>query len=161
MEQHDEKKRALDARELAKFVKSYSDSRQWTMEPVFPTEEEMAMILQAAGDHKPSSMHTSEILFALSLWHSYIPNRFKIEQIFDKYDTDRSKKLEFDQLVRYLTDLNREHPPKVVSAILPIPRIATERRRGAQESEVRALMHEVNAEDGVSMVQLTLATSLW
>ena len=83
------------------------------MEPVFPTDEEMTMILQAAGSHKPNRMYTSEILFALCLWHSYIPNRIKIEKIFEKYDTDRSKKLEFDQLALYLTDLNRGHAPKV------------------------------------------------
>lgn len=114
---HENERRDLDFQELAKFVQSYSDSRKWTIDPVFPTDEEMAMILQAACSHKQRCMHTSEILFALALWHSYIPNRLKIEHIFEEYDTDRSKKLEVDQLSRYLTDLGKGRAPKVVCRV--------------------------------------------
>ena len=114
VKQYDEDKSGnLNAQELSKLVKAYSDARQWTCEPVFPTEEEMNLILQAAGKHKANQVDASEIQFALDLWHSYISNRQKIEQVFDKYDTNHSKKLEFDQVVRYLTDLNEGHAPKV------------------------------------------------
>ena len=115
IKQFDEDKSGnLNAQELARFIKAYSDARQWTAEPVFPTEEEMNLILQAAGKQKANCVDESEIQFALDLWHSYITNRQKIEQVFSKYDTNGSKKLEFDQLVRYLTDLNEGHAPKAL-----------------------------------------------
>ncbi len=104
----------LDAQELAKCIKTYSDARQWTVEPVFPTEEEVNLILQAAGKHKKNAVDSSELQLALDLWHSYVTNKSKIEAIFDKYDTNHSEKLEFDQLARYLTDLNEGHAPKVI-----------------------------------------------
>ncbi len=40
-------------------------------------------------------------------------NRDKIEAMFDKFDTDQSQKLEFDELKGYLTELNGGHAPKV------------------------------------------------
>jgi Ca2+-binding EF-hand superfamily protein len=103
----------LNAQELGKCIKAYSDARQWTREPVFPTEEEANLILHAAGKHKTNAIDASEIEFALDLWHSYVTNKSKIEEIFVKYDTNHSEKLEFDQLARYLTDLNEGHSPKV------------------------------------------------
>ncbi len=72
----------------------------------------MNLILHAAGKHKKNAIDASELEFALDLWHSYVTNKSKIEEIFDKYDTNHSNKLEFDQLTRYLTDLNEGHAPK-------------------------------------------------
>ncbi len=106
----------LNSQELGKCIKTYSDARQWTLEPVSPTEEEANLILQAAGKHKANAVDASEIEFALDLWHSYVTNKSRIEEIFDKYDTNHSKKLESDQLARYLTDLNEGHAPKVTAS---------------------------------------------
>ena len=80
-----------------------------------PTDEEISLLLKAAGHHKQNSVDASEIEYALNLWHSYVTNRAKIQSIFEKYDTDRSEKLEFDQLVLYLTDLNEGNRPKVTT----------------------------------------------
>jgi Ca2+-binding EF-hand superfamily protein len=85
---------------------------------VTPTEEEISLLLMGAGHHKQNSVDASEIEYALDLWHSYVTNRPKIEKIFEKYDTDRNQKLEFDQLVRYLTDLNEGHKPEVLSSAI-------------------------------------------
>ena len=109
----------LNAEELTKCIKVYSDARHWTTDPVTPTEEEIALLLQGAGHHKKNSVDASEIENALDLWHSYVTNRAKIQTIFEKYDTDNNQKLEFDQLVRYLTDLNEGHKPKVAALSLP------------------------------------------
>ena len=115
IKQYDEDKSGnLNAAELAKCIKTYSDNRQWTAAPENPTEEEINLILQAAGKRKKNSVDASELQFALDLWHSYITNRSKIEQVFEKYDTNHSQKLEFDQLLKYLTDLNEGHAPKAI-----------------------------------------------
>jgi Ca2+-binding EF-hand superfamily protein len=103
----------LNTHELGKCIKAYSDARQWTLQPVSPTEEEVNLILHAAGKQKKNAVDASELEFALDLWHSYVTNKSKIEDIFEKYDTNHSDKLEFDQLSRYLTDLNEGHAPKV------------------------------------------------
>jgi Ca2+-binding EF-hand superfamily protein len=109
----DDKSGNLNAQELSKCIQVYSDSRRWTTDPVKPTDEEISLLLKAAGHHKQNSVDASEIEYALNLWHSYVTNRGKIQSIFEKYDTDHSEKLEFDKLVLYLTDLNEGHRPKV------------------------------------------------
>ena len=111
-----DKSGGLDVQELTACIKAYSDERQWTMKPVFPTEEEITLIIDAAGKHKKNVVDASEIEFAIRLWHSYVENRSTIHQVFEKYDTNHSHKLEFDQLERYLTDLNNGTPPKVRAA---------------------------------------------
>jgi hypothetical protein len=108
-----DKSGSLNAQELTKCIQVYSDSRHWTADPVIPTEEEVSLLLKGAGHHKQNSVDASEIEYALDLWHSYVSNREKIQAVFEKYDTDHSQKLEFDQLVLYLTDLNEGHKPKV------------------------------------------------
>jgi Ca2+-binding EF-hand superfamily protein len=111
----------LNAHELGKCITAYNDARHpvysneghWTGGPVTPTEEEVNLILQAAGKHTKNAVDFSEIEFALDLWHSYLINKPEIEAIFAKYDTDHNEQLEFDQLARFLTDLNEGHAPKV------------------------------------------------
>mmetsp|Transcript_67490 Transcript_67490/g.180325 ORF Transcript_67490/g.180325 Transcript_67490/m.180325 type:complete len:162 (+) Transcript_67490:193-678(+) len=127
----------LNAEELARLVKSYSDTRQWTIEPANPTTEEMSWIERAAG----KSIDENRLELALELWRSYITNRAGIERVFAKYDTDRSNLLEFHELKSYLADLSLGHPPA--------------------EWKVRAVMKEVNGADGVSRVQLMNAVSAW
>ncbi len=78
-------------------------------------------MLKAAGHHKQNSVDASEIEHALDLWHSYVTNREKIQRVFEKYDIDKNQKLEFDQLVNYLTDLNEGHKPKVETPEKPLP----------------------------------------
>ncbi len=113
----DDKSGDLDAQELTNCIKVYSDARHWTTSPVTPTDEEIALLLKAAGRRNRDKVDSSEIKYALDLWHSYVTNRARIYKVFEKYDTDRNQKLEFDQLVNYLTDLNEGHRPKVASDV--------------------------------------------
>ncbi len=101
----------LNAEELSNLIAHYAAG---SGAPVAPTDEEASWILQAAGKHKKKFIDHSEISFALDIWHSYVKNRAKIEEIFDKYDTDHSQMLELEQLKLYLTDLNEGHAPKVI-----------------------------------------------
>lgn len=78
-----------------------------------PTEEEISLLLLAASHRKQDSVDASEIEYVLDLWHSYVTNRANIQTVFEKYDTDRNQKLEFDQLVCYLKDLNGGNTPEV------------------------------------------------
>ena len=51
VDEHDEDKSGdLNAQELLKCIKAYSISRQWTSEAIFPSEIELQMILDAAGE---------------------------------------------------------------------------------------------------------------
>jgi Ca2+-binding EF-hand superfamily protein len=102
----------LDAQELTNLI-THHGTENGRIPPVPPSEAEVSWILQAAGKHKKNSIDVSEIEFALQLWQSYVKNRAKIEGLFDKYDTDHSQRLEFDQLKLYLTDLNEGFAPKV------------------------------------------------
>ena len=45
----DDKSGTLNAQELTKCIQVYSDSRHWTTDPVTPTEEEISLLLKAAG----------------------------------------------------------------------------------------------------------------
>jgi Ca2+-binding EF-hand superfamily protein len=117
IKKYDENKSGdLDAQELRKCIQVYSESRNWTTEPVTPTDEEVALLLKAASKYKQGSVDASEMEDVLALWHSYVTNRAMIQTVFDKYDTDRNQKLEFDQLVRYLTDLNEGRAPEVATS---------------------------------------------
>jgi Ca2+-binding EF-hand superfamily protein len=80
---------------------------------VTPTSEEIALLLKAAAKVRQNSVDVSEINFVLDLWHSYVMNRTEIEAVFEKFDTNHSQKLEFDQLKGYLTELNEGQAPKV------------------------------------------------
>ncbi len=80
---------------------------------VTPTKEEISWLMKAGAKHKQNRIDASEIGFILDLWHSYVMNRAKIEAVFDKFDTDHSLKLESEELMGYLTELNEGHAPKV------------------------------------------------
>ena len=81
-----------------------------------PTEEEVSLLLKAAGRRNQDRIDSTELKHVLELWHSYVTNRARIYKVFEKYDTDRNQKLEFDQLINYLTDLNEGHKPQVAFA---------------------------------------------
>jgi Ca2+-binding EF-hand superfamily protein len=136
MKEYDnDKSGSLNAEELTKCIQVYSNSRHWTTDPVTPTDEEISLLLKGAGHLKQNTVDASEIQFALDLWHSYVTNRPKIETIFEKYDTDHTQKLEFDQLVTYLTDLNEGHKPKVAPARHRDTRSLDVDARGCETSE--------------------------
>ncbi len=81
---------------------------------VTPTSEEIELLLRAASKQQKSSVDASELSFVLDLWHSYVMNRKGIEEVFEQFDTDNSKKLDFDQLKGYLTQINEGHAVKVL-----------------------------------------------
>ena len=107
---------------------SYGDVRQ---KAVVPSEEEIWLILAAAGKHKKNCIDASEIQFALDLWHSYLSNRDKINAVFEKYDTNHTERLEVPKLTNYLTDLNDGHPPTVTLATLTSKQNKSNRHRPA------------------------------
>ncbi len=116
----------LDEKELRQLLAHYdngmkSDWNEYHTEKfvqnigsVDPTSEEISWLLEAGKKHKPNRVDVSEIGFILDLWHSYVLNRARLEQVFEKFDTDHNHQLEFDQLKNCLTELNAGHLPTVL-----------------------------------------------
>ena len=102
----EDKSGSLNSEQFVKLIKNYDDGRE------VPTGVEVAWILQAAGKKNENCVDASEIQLAIDLWHSYQKNRALVEEVFEKYDTKQSGKLEFDQLKQYLKDLNKGNAPK-------------------------------------------------
>jgi hypothetical protein len=135
--------------------------------PTVPREEEIAWILQAAGKHRENAIDITELDFALKLWDAYVMDRANIENFFsNKADTRQNQLPEFDQLKLYLAK-STGFPPKVLYSmpnfVAFIFRLCVFllMRRVYQNSDVRAIMQEVIGVDGINLMQLALATSLW
>ena len=47
-----------------------------------------------------------ELEAAISVWKRYLDSKPEIDEIFDKFDVNKSGKLEADQLKAFLTELN-------------------------------------------------------
>jgi Ca2+-binding EF-hand superfamily protein len=80
---------------------------------VTPTAEEISWLMKAGAKRKQNRVDVSEIGYILDLWHSYVMNRAKIEEVFSKFDTDHNQNLDFEEVKKYLTELNEGHAPKV------------------------------------------------
>ena len=125
----------LDANELTQLLAHHDNGikRDWdeyktgivlkNVGTVAPTSEEVSWLLKSRKKNMDSCVHVSEIGFILDLWHSYVMNREKLTEAFEKFDIDHNNQLEFDQLKNYLTELNQGQTPKVV--LLQHPILAT------------------------------------
>ena len=71
--------------------------------------------MKYAGKNRENAVDATEIQFALDLWHSYITNRRKIDQIFAKHCPNGGRKLDLKQFTLYLAELNDGRSPKVRS----------------------------------------------
>ena len=90
----------------------------------------------------------SELEAAISVWKRYLDSKPEIDEIFDKFDVNKSGKLEADQLKAFLTELNDGIAPSddEVKWVL-------ESADGAVDGVAKT--------GGVNRTELTQAISLW
>ena len=77
-----------------------------------PSEAEVLCIIEAAGKSSKNYITATELELALQLWDSYVEHRTEIELLSHSCDCGGGKRLNFDQLKLYLSNL-KVRPPKV------------------------------------------------
>jgi|EP00670_Eutreptiella_braarudii_P013479 Ca2+-binding EF-hand superfamily protein len=105
---HDIEK-GLSRPELEELLRDYNEG-------VDPTNDEVEWILLHAdgsrkGDTKDNIIDVGEMETVLQLWDNHRHCRPHIEVVFQKYDTERSGRLNRQQLQALLTDLNDKKSP--------------------------------------------------
>mmetsp|Transcript_26260 Transcript_26260/g.62177 ORF Transcript_26260/g.62177 Transcript_26260/m.62177 type:complete len:214 (-) Transcript_26260:307-948(-) len=113
-----------------------------------PTEEELNFVLWSTTEGKSDRVSKQEIPKALDLWSDYERNLREVEEKFDKYDTNKSGKLEKDQLKLLLTDLDEGIPP-------------TDAEVDWVFATADGAVEGVTPTGGINKTELMLAISLW
>lgn len=80
-------------------------SLEKTGRPTEPTDDDISFILKTCDKDGTSSIERSELKFAISAWDLYLDTKQHADSIFDKYDRNRSGRLERAQLRAYLLDI--------------------------------------------------------
>jgi len=156
------KKRKQEELKIMQMMAQYDKSNDGTLdktelgdllqdvnEGVRPSDEEIQWVLQVADrqdGNATGSLSLSEVQVAINTWRAYKENKEQIDQVFEKYDTDRSGKLEFADLKRMLTDLNEGNEPP--------------------DSEVMHVLKKADSKDGeedgaVSRMEVVYAVAIW
>mmetsp|Transcript_7938 Transcript_7938/g.19321 ORF Transcript_7938/g.19321 Transcript_7938/m.19321 type:complete len:237 (-) Transcript_7938:98-808(-) len=116
-----------------------------------PTDEEVAFVIRSThreAKDRRADLTRSEIPTALDTWHEYERQKPKIAAVFDSFDTNKTGKLEADQLKKLLTELNEgiEAPDEEVKWVM---------------DAVDGALDGVDATGGVNRTELCGAISLW
>merc|ERR1719262_1532370 len=96
------KNNKLDASELKTLLRDYST------EPV--SDDEVTFVLRMADVKKTGAIERDELAGAMKVWSTYRESGPMIDETFEKYDTDKSGKLDKEQLRKLLSDLNEGLP---------------------------------------------------
>mmetsp|Transcript_32772 Transcript_32772/g.77242 ORF Transcript_32772/g.77242 Transcript_32772/m.77242 type:complete len:199 (-) Transcript_32772:92-688(-) len=116
---------------------------------VRPSEEEIQWVLQVADrqdGNVSDQLGIADVQVAINTWRAYTENKEHIDQVFEKYDKDKSGKLEFEDLKHMLTDLNDGVAPP--------------------DSEVEHVLKKADSKDGqedgaVSRMEVVYAVAIW
>lgn len=94
----------IDQKELKTLMKDYSSKD--------PTDDEVKFVMSMADESKTGYLTLDEISGAIKCWRSYQEpaTQAKIKTTFDTYDTDKTGKLDKEQLKKLLSDLNDRLP---------------------------------------------------
>eukprot|EP00287_Rhodomonas_sp_CCMP768_P007945 CAMPEP_0196736282 /NCGR_PEP_ID=MMETSP1091-20130531/14401_1 /TAXON_ID=302021 /ORGANISM="Rhodomonas sp., Strain CCMP768" /LENGTH=214 /DNA_ID=CAMNT_0042079993 /DNA_START=98 /DNA_END=742 /DNA_ORIENTATION=+ len=142
MEKYDESKTGnLLKEELANLLQDAAQGRK-------PTDEEVNFVLWSTTTGKTDRVSKQDIPKALDLWSDYERNLPEVEEKFDKYDANKSGKLERNQLKALLTDLDEGLAPSD-DEVDWVMKTAD----GAVEG--------VDPTGGINKTELMLAVSLW
>ena len=71
-----------------------------------PTDDEVRFVLTVADKRNNESIDQDEVLYAVRIWKNYMQDKPLIDAKMAKYDTDRTGKLNRQQLTNFLVDLN-------------------------------------------------------
>ena len=90
------------------------DLLQQVNKGVRPTEEEITWVFNVAdsSDGPDGTISITELKVAITSWKTYMDNKPAIDSVFEKYDQDKTGKLEFHDLKNMLKDLNDGQEPQ-------------------------------------------------
>uniref|UniRef100_A0A7S0VGN3 EF-hand domain-containing protein n=1 Tax=Hemiselmis tepida TaxID=464990 RepID=A0A7S0VGN3_9CRYP len=93
------------------------DLLQQVNKGVRPTDEEITWVFNVADnsngpDAKDDTISIQELKVAITSWKTYMDNKPAIDSVFEKYDHDKTGKLEFHDLKNMLKDLNDGNEPQ-------------------------------------------------
>eukprot|EP01006_Ploeotia_vitrea_P022106 TRINITY_DN54517_c0_g2_i1.p2 TRINITY_DN54517_c0_g2~~TRINITY_DN54517_c0_g2_i1.p2 ORF type:complete len:201 (+),score=40.42 TRINITY_DN54517_c0_g2_i1:82-684(+) len=132
----------LDRRQLKKLLVSLNGGQS-------VTDSELQFVLYS-GDktdgHIDNQLSKSELESALAAWKTIKEHKAELDVIYKKYDTNKTGRLEEQQLARLLADLDNGVPPN--------------------PEEVRLVLHQADKSDGVlnggvDPAELTTALTVW
>lgn len=76
-----------------------------------PVESDVDIIFRLCDVSKTNDLDLHEIANAVSSWKAMMQEQLFFDKLFDKYDTDKSDMLDFDQLKICLKELNEGQEP--------------------------------------------------
>lgn len=127
-----------------------------------PTEEEIEWVFNVAdnSDGKESRGGTisfTEFKVAIKSWKTYMENKATIDSVFEKYDQDKTGKLEFEDLKLMLKDLNEGVTP-ADHEVWQVLDKATGRPKSTGEGGIR---QPTKSFDGVGRMEVLYAITVW
>uniref|UniRef100_A0A6U4WBK8 EF-hand domain-containing protein n=2 Tax=Hemiselmis andersenii TaxID=464988 RepID=A0A6U4WBK8_HEMAN len=134
------------------------DLLQQVNKGVRPTEEEITWVFNVADSSEGPEDNTismSELKVAITSWKTYMDNKPAIDSVFEKYDQDKTGKLEFHDLKNMLKDLNDGHEPQD-NEVWEVMQKATGKGTNGQ-----AFDYSETSAEGVGRMEVLYAITVW
>jgi len=136
------------------------DLLQQVNKGVRPTEEEINWVFSVADSSdgpqgKNNTISISELKIAITSWKTYMDNKPAIDSVFEKYDQDKTGKLEFFDLKNMLKDLNDGHEPQD-NEVWEVMHKATGKSGNAADID-----HSLTSAEGVGRMEVLYAITVW
>lgn len=93
----------LGPSELKKAVREVNINKYG--KPMEPSDDDVKFMIKTCGAAGSDGIDRKELKKALSAWDMYVDSKEHTDMIFDKYDVNRSGRLERPQLRAYLLDI--------------------------------------------------------
>jgi len=127
-----------------------------------PTEEEIEWVFNVAdnSDGKESAGGTisfTEFKVAIKSWKTYMENKATIDTVFEKYDQDKTGKLEFSDLKEMLKDLNDGVAPADHEVWSVMDKATGRPAQTPNDGEIRP----TKSFDGVGRMEVLYAITVW
>ena len=127
-----------------------------------PTEEEIEWVFNVAdnSDGKESAGGTisfNEFKVAIKSWKTYMENKATIDSVFEKYDQDKTGKLEFNDLKEMLKDLNDGVAPADHEVWSVMDKATGRPAQTPNDGEIRP----TKSFDGVGRMEVLYAITVW
>lgn len=98
----------LDKGQLAMFLHEVTTKRyeaRGEFPPKQPSGDDMQFLIATCDHTHDGTIHEADLKSAVSCWNTYLESYEHVKETFDKYDENRSGRLERPQLRAYLLDI--------------------------------------------------------